>query len=149
MSIKDKQISVGVAKGWTENWREKYPECKAFVVPVEDLMGCLEEMNVLTSKKCDGETVYVYNPGIKRDIRAYMGYDDELKRYHMVMVGTKRFVDARYPTGHVYRDIYNGGVDGKSGTLDVPYLSDPSGSGVFDFSEPCPDWCDDESLLNG
>ena len=142
-NIDDYQISLGVAEQWTANWRAKYPEVKAFLIPIEDLMGVLIEMGALEQT---GRNQYSFNEGVKRDVRGYLGLDDNATP-HMVMVGTKKFPDSRFPGGFVYRDLYNGGVDGNAGTL-----SDNEsfgGSGIYDFTEPCPNFCDDESNLNG
>lgn len=142
--IKDFTIPADQAAEWTARWREKNPEAKAFLIPVEDLFGVLQEMNVLAPTGAPNE--FVYNPGIERDVRGYMGIDEN-GTPHMVMVGTKRFPDERMPGGVVYRDLYNGGVDGKKDTLEGAEVFE--GSGVYDFSSPCPTVCDDESELNG
>ena len=145
---KDYEISVKKASEWTEKWRDKHPECKAFLIPTEDLMGVLTEMGVLQK---DSSGNYSYHQGHKRDVRGYMGInpigDDGKPEYKFVMVATEKFKDSRFKGGFVYRDIYNGGVDGGFG--EVISDDDPGGSGVFDFSEPCPDMCDDQSELNG
>jgi hypothetical protein len=142
-NIPDYQISYGIAEQWTANWRAKYPELKAFLIPIEDLMGVLVDMGVLTE---NGKNQYEFNEGLKRDVRGYLGLTDNGEP-HFVMVGTKKFPDARFPSGFVHRDLYNGGVDGKAGTLtgDEGF----GGSGIYDFTEPCPTVCDDDSGLNG
>lgn len=139
----DYEISLEIAKGWAENWRRRNPDVKAFVIPVEDLIGVLVEMNVL---KSEGPNKFSYHEGNQRDIRAYLGIDDN-STPHLVMLGTQKFNDDKFPTGYVHRDIYNGGVDGKKGTLADNGGS--GGSGIFDFTEPCPTVCDNESELNG
>ena len=142
-SISDYEISLEIAKQWTRNWRSKYPECKAFLIPVEDLMGVLIEMGVL---QLEGKNLYRYDEGIQRDVRGYMGIDNN-STPHFLMVGTKKFPDSRFPSGFVHRDLYNGGVDGKAGSLTEG--EDFGGSGVYDFTQPCPNVCDDDSELNG
>lgn len=139
----DYEISLEIAKGWTENWQKRNPDVKAFLIPTEDLMGVLVEMGVL---KSEGKNQFSYHEGNQRDVRGYLGLDDNATP-HMVMVGTKKFPDSRFPSGVVYRDLYNGGVDGKPGSLADNGGS--GGSGVFDFSQPCPNVCDDQSELNG
>lgn len=142
-NIPDYQISLPIAEQWTSNWRAKYPELKAFLIPIEDLMGVLVDMGVLTN---DGRNQYTFNEGLKRDVRGYLGIDDGGEP-HFVMVGTKKFPDARFPSGFVHRDLYNGGVDGQPATL--AQEEGFGGSGVYDFSSPCPNICDDDSALNG
>jgi len=137
-------IPADIAAEWTARWREKNPEAKAFLIPVEDLFGVLQEMNVLSPSGRTNE--YIYNPGVERDVRGYMGIDEN-GTPHMVMVGTKKFPDEKMPGGVVYRDLYDGGVDGKAGTLEGAEVFE--GSGVYDFTTPCPDFCDPDSDLNG
>ena len=131
--------SSGEVAGWTEAWRTVYKEAgipvpKGFLIPVQDLMGVLTEMNVLTD---NGNNNYTYNKSLGRDVRAYMGFDGSVP--HLVMLGTK-------VVNGVYRDLYDGGVDGQKGTLTGEEGFE--GSGIYDFSRPCPNACDDDSKLN-
>ena len=42
--MKNYQIPVAKAAEWTALWRERCPNnCKAFLLPVEDLVGVLKE----------------------------------------------------------------------------------------------------------
>ena len=142
----DYQISLKKGALWTTIWRAACPDnCKAFLIPVEDLMGVLIEMGVL--KELEGG-IFQYDEGIKRDVRAYMAIDPHVgekgktPEEKILLVGTQQVIE----DGKViYRDIIDGRVDGM--LLDG-YDDDP-GSGIYDFSRPCPTACDPNSELNG
>jgi hypothetical protein len=141
----DYQIPLDEAALWTTIWRAKYPNnAKAFLIPVEDLMGVLTEMGVLQELE---EGIYKYDEGIKRDIRAYMAIDPhvgekgKLPEEKVLLVGTQQAIeDGKL----IYKDILDGKVDGQ---LLTGYEAG-GGSGVYDFTDPCPNACDDGSPLS-
>lgn len=149
------QIPLAQAVEWTTIWRIACPtNCKAFLIHIEDLMGVMEEMGVLENK---GGNMYKYKEGHNNDIRAYMAIDPKLGQKgkspeeKILIVGTEQVIeDGKI----VYRDILNGKVDG---TVTDGYTTvgavlgdgEGDGSGVYDFSEPCPTTCDKDSELNG
>lgn len=135
---KDNEISLDQGKRWTTLWREASPDhCKAFLIPVSDLVGILEEMEVL--QKVKGE-YYIIKEGHDKGIRAYMGIDPKEKMgggEKLVLVGTKKEIDKEGRI--VHRDIINEQIA----------AAESENSGIYDFTEPCPDACDGESPLNG
>ena len=136
MSKKNKKINLKTAIAWTENWRSlesdynKYNECNGFLVPVQDLLGAIKEM--------EGQKGPQY-------IRAYMGVEfktdgDKISSEEkLIIVGTR---PETKPSGQgiVYRDILPTSMD----VLD----NDGDGGSIWDFTTPCPPDCDDESDLN-
>ena len=116
-------IPVEQAKEWTANWRKANPELsKAFLIPVEDLLGCLSEMGVIQTDAKGNTTINVQEGEM---VRTYRGIDNDGTE-NLMMVGTKK-------EGDVYADIINEG-DGNSG--------------VYDFTSCCPPDCDPKSPLN-
>ena len=148
MSVKDYEITVTKAVEWTTLWRVACPNnCKAFLIPIEDLMGVLEEMKVLTP--VDGEkNTFKYKEGHNNDIRAYMAIDPKFGQSgaspeeKVLLVGTEK---EKKDGKTIYRDI----IKGKYDPCNLSDGDDGPQSGVFDFTEPCPNLCDDESPLNG
>ncbi len=140
------QIPLTEAALWTTIWRAACPDnCRAFLIPVEDLMGVLKEMGVLKSA---GDDLYKYDPGLKRDVRAYMAIDPHVGQKgktpeeKILLVGTQQVIeDGKL----VYKDILEGKVDG----VLLGDYEDGDDSGVYDFSRPCPNACDPNSGLNG
>mgnify|MGYP001045127550 CR=1 FL=1 len=141
-SSKNYQIPLSEAELWTNIWRIACPtNCKAFLIHVEDLMGVMTEMGVL-QKTADG--LYKYDEGRNRDIRAYMAIEPKNSNGNpeekILLVGTEKVPNpSGKPGSYIYKDIIDGHV----------LLGDGEDSGIYDFSEPCPDWCDDDSPLNG
>jgi hypothetical protein len=136
MSAKNKKISLDTAKEWTQTWRKeesdynRYNSCNGFLVPAEDLRGALDEIK---DQK---------NP---QYIRAYLGVetmktgDGKAKQVEkLIIVGTRPATNPS--TGKMYyEDILPSTRDAAD--------SDGGGS-IWDFSEPCPPECDEDSDLN-
>ena len=145
---KNYQIPLSEAQLWTTIWRIACPtNCKAFLIPIEDLMGVLTEMGVLEQNP-DGS--YTYDEGSNRDIRAYMGINPKNKKGNpedkILLVGTEKVPNGQ--GGYKYKDIINGHVWEKGDDMSMIGDGDDD-SGVYDFTEPCPDACDDDSPING
>lgn len=52
MSQADKKISLTKAKTWTSNWRSNpKSDTRAFLIPVQDLQGALQEMGNPTNQE--------------------------------------------------------------------------------------------------
>lgn len=136
MSAKDKTISLNTAKTWTQTWRKEesdynsYNRCNGFLVPAEDLRGVLDEIK---DQK---------NP---QYIRAYLGVetmklaDGKTKQVEkLIMVGTRPATNPS--TGKVYyADILPSDSESADGD---------TGGNIYDFSDPCPPECDEDSELN-
>ena len=147
MSAKDYQIPVKEAAIWTNIWRIACPDrCKAFLIPIEDMIGVLQEMEVLIpdGKSKDGKPLFKYDEGTNRAVRAYMAINPKNIQGHpeekLLLVGTQKITRG---IETVYKDILDGQVDGQL------VLGDGKDSGVYDFTEPCPTVCDEDSELNG
>ena len=134
------------AEKWTKAWRDKHPKaCKAFLVPVVDLLEVLNEMGVLKDKVAEKAQKEACIKGLR--IRAYgaIGSDDEGKEAEekLLIVGTKYNRKTK-----IYHDIINEEIDGDN--IKLNSFGDPIvSSGIYDFTSPCPNTCDDESPLNG
>ena len=137
-------IEITEAKAWARNWQIACPNnCKAFLMPVDDLLVCLEEMGVLQS---EGSGKYTLNNVDQSGVRAYMAIDPNEKRgggEKLLLVATQKDSDG------IHRDIIRGEIidkDGVEAGLDVQ-ASNLIGSGVYDFTDPCPSECDPNSPL--
>lgn len=131
MSQQDKKIDLPTAQTWTANWRNsesdynKHNECNAFLIPAQDLQGALEEMQ--------GQSGQQY-------IRAYLGVDTSTtpSTEKLIIVGTKP--ETQRDGSVIYRDLVQGYAsavaDGKDGS-------------IWDFTEPCPPNCDNDSPIGG
>ena len=143
MNCKDIEnpIPIECAMQWTANWQDKYDgvHCSAFLVPVEDLIGALTEMGIIK----DGKVVKP-DTGVTPMIRSYMAIDPEQTEgfgEKLVLVGTEA---AKDPKGNIiYHDIVEG--ERSDGLV---LTNPPTGSGAFDFTQPCPNFCDPDSPLN-
>lgn len=135
------------SKTWAKNWQDANPKhAKAFLIPALELMACMQEMGVL---KSDGDGKYIITDGMNNaGIRAYMAIDpsggtDKKHGYgeKLLIVGTTK--DRK---GDII-DIIEGRNVGAEGEECEKELSDLIGSGIFDFTHPCPSDCDPESPL--
>jgi hypothetical protein len=132
MSNKSNEITLAQAVEWTTLWREKNStNCKAFLIPAQDLTAVLKEMGILTLE--NGVYILDEEKLPNAGVRAYMAIDTNVKEGNgekILVVGTE-VVDGNH------KDIINKNSDVEMG-----------GSGVYDFSEPCPTTCDLNSPLN-
>ena len=138
MSTSKNLICIEEARTWVKKWQTDCPNnCKAFLIPTKDLVGALEEMGVLKKKKNGDYRLRKVN---KTGVRAYMAIDKNIEEgggEKLLVVGT------RIDCNGVHRDIVedekpSGCADGKIDTI----VSNLNGSGVFDFTAPCPTTCD-------
>ena len=111
-------------------------------------MGVLTEMKVLVP---DGENNYTYNEGHNNDIRAYMAINPKNQNGNpeekVLLVGTEKIEDPTAAGGYLYKDIIHKKTWSKGDTLELG--DGDEDSGVYDFTNPCPEVCDDGSPLNG
>ena len=144
MSEKDKRISLDKAIEWTGMWRDqeseynKYNECNAFLVPLQDLQDLVAEMG---------------DQGPDAKVRCYLGVESKPAvpagethfEEKLILVGTKRCVDK---AGNVtYVDLIDG-YNPQCGDATGMAEDDIGGGGIWDFSTPCPPDCDPNSPLN-
>jgi len=108
-----------------------------------DLIDALEEMNVLVK---DHKGRYSLKNVKDAGVRAYMAIDPEEKAgggEKLLIVGT------RIDCNGIHRDIIEGEKPSgcKEGEIEA-HVAALDGSGVYDFTEPCPNNCDIKSPLN-
>jgi len=124
MSQEDKKISLTTAQEWTKEWRSvesdynKHNELNAFLIPIQDLQGVLEEMGP--------------NPGDDAYVRAYLGVNSATNEEKLIIVGTQK------DKSGVYRDMLPENASDAEGNT----------NSIWDFTQRCPPRCDDSSSLN-
>ena len=122
-------ISLEQAKEWTGKWRKQNPkQSKGFLMPIEDLLGCLIEMGIIKVDS-DGNGTVTYKENEK--VRTYLGVDTKGEE-KLMMVGTKN-------DDGTYVDIIRDETKEEKA---------PGDSGIYDLSEPCPPNCDPNSPIN-
>ncbi len=147
---RSKPLSIAItdAKSWARKWQIECPNnCKAFLMPIDDLVACLEEVGVLKSNgKDNGKGTYNLKKASCSGIRAYMAVDPNVKvggGEKLLLVATEKDANG------VYRDIVRGEITSQNVNKAKGELEDPNllGSGVYDFTHPCPSECDPNSPL--
>lgn len=138
MNLTKQTIPLTDAKDWAAKWQSENPnKAKAFLIPIEDLIETLKEMNVL--QEVPGQGTFTINNIPDAGVRAYMAIDDNVppsvgSNEKLLLVGTAMdsqgthcdiVEDGHYPTGGIQR----------------------VGTGIFDFTKPCPNYCDMGSPL--
>ena len=135
------------SKTWAKNWQDANPKhAKAFFIPTLEIMACMEEMGVLID---DGNGKYTVTSGMNNaGIRVYMAIDpsggtDKKNGYgeKLLIVGT-----TKDKNGDII-DIIEGRTNNVEGEECNKLLSGLIGSGIFDFTDPCPSNCDPGSPL--
>lgn len=135
------QIDINTAAEWTKCYREdNLTGAKAFLVPVYDLLNCMEEMGIIKR-----HNNHYHIDDIKGAcVRAYLAVNPEEKEgpskgEKLLVVGTK------HNRNGGYSDIVEGE---KPNIIDETFnLNGLKGSGVYDFTTPCPNECDANSPL--
>lgn len=131
-------VSLTDAKQWVSAWRKKCPDnCKAFLIPAQDLTSALKEMDILVEQK-DGTVVLDESKLENNGVRAYMAIDSKVSEgggEKLLIVGTQA---VQRKDGLVHIDLINDASMSKSDLI---------GSGIFDFTGPCPPECDPNSPL--
>jgi len=145
-------IPIDCAKKWTAKWQAENAgvHCSAFLIPVPDLIATLKEMGIIDS---DGNVVSNEEPQPK--IRAYMAIDEAKVKEagfgeKLVIVGTEVRKDPNgkgYITNRYGEIIHFDIVEGERNSIASAFTT-PTGSGAYDFTQPCPSNCDDDSPLN-
>jgi len=138
VTTKTNTVTLNEAKEWTKLWQGNNPDhCKAFLIPAEDLTAILKEMNILKQQP-NGTFILDETKLTNAGIRSYLAIDtangtkkDNGYGEKLVIVGTTYDDKTK-----VHSDIIKNPQDPTS--LD---------SGIYDFSEPCPNTCDQSSPL--
>ena len=110
---------------WTADWKSRHASgTRAFLIPLKDLQGAMAE---------------IMNQGGDPCARAYLGIDDKGEE-KLVIVGTKQVPkgDANAANEVDYIDLT---PKTRNAIVETEY-------GVWDFTRPCPTYCDDNSPLN-
>lgn len=142
-------IDIIRAKKWAKRYQKTSDTgAKAFLIPVIDLLESMEEMGVITRwVDAEGKAHYNIDDIQGASVRAYMAVDPDkisepAKGEKLLIVGTK--IDSK----GIHRDIIEGEKSSEcaNGKVDKA-VTTLTGSGVFDFTEPCPNNCDANSPL--
>ncbi|WP_452229241.1 hypothetical protein [Lacinutrix sp. MEBiC02404] len=136
-------IKICDAKDWVKKWQEENKShAKAFLIPAVDLIDCLIEMAVLT-KKSDG------NYFIKKDltdssVRAYMAIERPANEKPSALTEKLLLVGTLKDKKGIHKDLVINKVCPETTEEKEEAIK---GSGVYDFTTPCPDNCDPTSPL--
>ncbi|MEM9679266.1 MAG: hypothetical protein AAF901_03000 [Bacteroidota bacterium] len=139
-TVKSRPVPLDEAKAWVKTWQEMNPKCaKAFLIPVSDLVEAFLEMGI--AEKVGDNKFHVHtHRGL--DVRGYLATDpDPTQRTREKGYGNRMFIVGTRDEDGCYRDIVEdeklaAAADGRIG------------SGIFDFTHPCPSDCDPNSPLN-
>lgn len=145
--MKSRPIDINDAIAYAKKWQEENKtHAKAFLIPSEDLIACLEEMNVLVN---DGNGNYTLKDVGNSGVRAYMAIKRPKGDLPSPQTEKLLFVGTKVDCNGIHRDIVEGekpsGCNDKKVDTQVLNLN---GSGVYDFTEPCPNVCDPNSPLS-
>lgn len=132
-------IPLSEAQDWVRAWQKNFPECaKAFLIPVPDLVHAFMEMGVVT-ENTDGSLQIKEIPDAA--VRGYIGLNPKKdERSFKNGYGNKLYIVGTRKEGDIYKDIV---VDDQPS----PEATGLTGSGIFDFTHPCPSDCDPGSPL--
>jgi hypothetical protein len=132
-------IKLCDAKTFTNTWQsENNGLPKAFVIPILDFVNLLTELELINIEE-DGRFALTEMNGTEAAIRAYIGVDPDSPftlKQKLFLVGALKL-----PGSSHFKEII------QEEKNPIPGWT-PSGSGVFDFTTPCPSHCDDDSPLN-
>ncbi|WP_055447564.1 hypothetical protein [Lacinutrix mariniflava] len=145
--MKAKSIKFNHAITYAKKWQgENETHAKGFLIPSNDLIACLEEMNILVN---DGSGKYTLNDDTNSGVRAYMaikrpdGTPATAQTEKLLLVGTIQ--DCNGIHRDIVHDEKSSGCTDRKVEIAVANLN--GGSGIFDFTAPCPDNCDPNSPL--
>ncbi|MEZ4874625.1 MAG: hypothetical protein R2793_04035 [Flavobacteriaceae bacterium] len=122
MSATDGKITLQQAIDWTTDYRNnEVTSARAFLIPIQDLQGALAEIQGQTGSPM---------------VRAYLALDPSTNEEKLVIVGTSQ--EVQRDGSIIYRDLLP----------DAGVAVEDSSNSIYDFTKPCPTWCDDNSPLN-
>jgi len=144
----------------TALWQKLNPDhAKAFLIPTGDLLGMLAEMEIIAVDPATGNITGNSSNANNQEIRAYMGVDKTIYSKYgggkdpikfkengygekLIMVGTMADPFSKDSDIDVMRDEKNNRTYPPGARYSI------DGSGIYDFTRPCPSNCDDNSPLN-
>ena len=134
-------ISLPTAKKWAKTWQSMNSECaKAYLIPIDDLISAFLEMGIV-SETTNG--TFTLNPKPKAAIRCYLGTNpDPNERSKAQGYGNKMYIVGTNFERGKYKDIILG--ERETAAIENENLE---GTGIFDFTKPCPNNCDEDSPL--
>jgi hypothetical protein len=133
-------VKIHDAENYTAAWQTAHGTTlpKAFVIPIIDFVNLLTELNFINIES-DGRFSLNQLDGTEAAVRAYIGIDPKSPftlKEKLFLVGALKL-----PGSSNFKEIIQNEKN------PIPGMT-PSGSGVFDFTTPCPSHCDDDSPLN-
>lgn len=155
-----KTIPFEDAKADSALWQKLNPEhAKAFLIPTADLLGTLAEMDIITIDPVTGNITGNSASSNNQEVRAYMGVDTHIYNQYGGGKDPIKFKENGY--GEKLLIVGTMANPSEAGSdIDVMYdeknkvIYPPgarfsiSGSGIYDFTKPCPNFCDPQSPLN-
>lgn len=155
-----KTLSFDDAVADTDLWQKLNPDhAKAFLIPTGDLLAMLAEMEIIAIDPVTGNITGNNSAANNQEVRAYMGIDTTIYsdygggkdpvKFREKGFGEKLIMVGTMPdpfTPNVDIDVM---VDEKTRTVYPPGARySIQGSGIYDFTNPCPNDCDPNSPLN-
>ncbi len=138
-------IPLSTAQACVKKWREENGfNCKAFLIPADDLIACLEEMEILL-KNPNGS--YTIENAENSGIRAYLAIDRPTNQFATPQTEKLYLVATELDSQGIYRDIIEGEKPEKMETEIFAKILTLKGTGIYDFTAPCPNECDPSSSL--
>jgi len=135
-------IKMHDAKIWAKKWQdENASHAKAFLIPAVDLIDCLKEMGVLV-KQSDGH--YKISDLSDSSVRAYMAIKRPPNEAPSALTEKLLIVGTLKNSLGIHKDLV---VDDATAGYGEATAAAIDGSGVYDFTAPCPSECDPGSPL--
>lgn len=130
-----------MAKKWQS---ENGFHCKAFLIPALDLIEVLEEMNILLHQ---GEGNYKLGDLKNSGVRTYLAIDRPIDTMPVASTEKLLIVGTYVDKEGIHRDIIKGEeLEQYEKNIKV-MVENLDGSGIYDFTDPCPTTCDNNSPL--
>lgn len=155
-----KTISFEDAVADSALWQKLNPNhAKAFLIPTDDLLSALAEMDVITIDPTTGNITGNIASSNNQDVRAYMGVDTTIytnygdgknpKEFEANGYGEKLLIVGTMANPSKADSDIDVMYDEKTKTTYPPGARfNINGSGIYDFTRPCPNQCDPNSPLN-
>ena len=148
VSPKARPINICDAREAAQTWQTNNPKrAKAFLVEIMDFMECMVEMGVASYDA--GSGTYSVSETTPHDVRIYMGTNPDKTTWadpnqgygdKLLIVGTTYDATKKAWVDIIDRTTMCPVSDGYDPTATV--AAGMIGSGVYDFTVPCPSECD-------